>query len=155
MVADALTKLATSDVIMVLLEAMMGRLPTTVAAHRTCVTPGPHNRGDIAGDGPSSSRALASISKKDLEELDDMDPVWCDVFTVLYRTFRPSHYDRLPEILETKGKRRKMFRAFVREYKLQDEDISRLFAKDVDFEDLDGRIDLMDMPACTRRLERR
>ena len=52
MVADALTKLATANVIQVLVNAMDGRLPTRTMAHRTSVTPGPANRGDIAGDGP-------------------------------------------------------------------------------------------------------
>ena len=52
MVADALTKLATANVIQVLVDAMDGRLPTRTMAHRTSVTPGPANRGDIAGDGP-------------------------------------------------------------------------------------------------------
>ena len=41
MVADALTKLASADVIMMLAEAMEGRLPIAVAANRTSVTPGP------------------------------------------------------------------------------------------------------------------
>ena len=52
MVADALTKLATANVIQVLFNAMDGRLPTRTMAHRTSVTPGPSNRSDIAGDGP-------------------------------------------------------------------------------------------------------
>ena len=50
MVADALTKLATANVIQVLVNAMDGRLPTRTVAHRTSVTPGLANRGDIAGD---------------------------------------------------------------------------------------------------------
>ena len=52
MVADALTKLATPDVFQLLIDAMEGRLPTVTVAHTTSVTPGPQNRGDIAGDGP-------------------------------------------------------------------------------------------------------
>ena len=52
MVADALTKLATSDVLQLLIDARDGRLPTTMVAHTTSVTPGLQNRGDIAGDGP-------------------------------------------------------------------------------------------------------
>lgn len=52
MVADALTKLATANVIQVLVDAMDGRLPTRTIAHLTSVTPGPANRGDVAGDGP-------------------------------------------------------------------------------------------------------
>ena len=52
MVADALTKLATPDVLQVLIDAMEGRLPGTVIAHTTSVSPGLQNRGDIAGDGP-------------------------------------------------------------------------------------------------------
>ena len=52
MVADTLTKLATSEVISVLLAAMESQLPTHTAACRTSVSPGPSNRGDIAGDGP-------------------------------------------------------------------------------------------------------
>ena len=54
MVAESLTKLATSEVIGVLLAAMDSQLPALTAACRTPVTPGPANRGDIAGDGPSS-----------------------------------------------------------------------------------------------------
>ena len=53
MVADALTKLATANVIQVLVNAMDGCLPTRIIAHRTSVTPGPANRIDIAGDGHS------------------------------------------------------------------------------------------------------
>ena len=53
MVADSLTKLATGEVIGVLLAAMDSQLPALTAADRTSVTPGPANRGDIAGDGPS------------------------------------------------------------------------------------------------------
>ena len=54
MIADCLTKLATSPVIQVLLDAMQGSLPTLSRQprHKTSVTPGPQNRGDIAGDGP-------------------------------------------------------------------------------------------------------
>ena len=52
MVADALTKLATANVIQVLVDAMDGRLPTRTMAHRTSVTLGKADRGDIAGDGP-------------------------------------------------------------------------------------------------------
>ena len=52
MVADALTKLATANVIQVLVNAMDGHLPTRTMAHRTSVTPGKANRGDITGDGP-------------------------------------------------------------------------------------------------------
>ena len=49
-----MTKLATASVIQVLVNAMDGCLPTRIIAHRTSATPGPANRGDIAGDGPSS-----------------------------------------------------------------------------------------------------
>ena len=52
MVADALTKLATAEVIQLLIRAMEGYLPTKAAAHRTSVTPGRANRSDMAGDGP-------------------------------------------------------------------------------------------------------
>ena len=52
MVADALTKLATPDVLQLLIDAMGGRLPTVTVAHTTSVILGPQNRGDIAGDGP-------------------------------------------------------------------------------------------------------
>eukprot|EP00959_Pyramimonas_sp_CCMP1952_P081702 1706794-Pyramimonas_sp.AAC.1 len=54
MVADALTKLATPEVIKVLIDAMEGQLPSTVAAHASSVTPGRANRSDMAGDGPST-----------------------------------------------------------------------------------------------------
>ena len=52
MVADALTKLATANVIQILLDAMDGRLPTRTITHRTSVSPGRANRSDEAGDGP-------------------------------------------------------------------------------------------------------
>ena len=52
MVPDALTKLATANVIQVLFNAMDGHLPTRTMAHRTSVTLGKANRGDITGDGP-------------------------------------------------------------------------------------------------------
>ena len=57
MVADALTKLASAGVIQVLVDAMNGCLPTRTIAHPTSVTPGPDNRGDIAGDDPLPSLA--------------------------------------------------------------------------------------------------
>ena len=68
MVADSLTKLATREVIQVLLAAMDSQLPALTAACRTSVTPGPANRGDIAGDGPSpfgleSEMATTQVSK--------------------------------------------------------------------------------------------
>ena len=47
-----MTKLATANVIQVLVNAMDGHLPTRTMAHRTSVTPGKANRGDITGDGP-------------------------------------------------------------------------------------------------------
>ena len=53
MVADSLTKLAAREVVSVLLAAMDSQLPALTAAYRTSATPGPANRGDIAGDGPS------------------------------------------------------------------------------------------------------
>ena len=53
MVADALTKLAGGEVITILLTAMDSRLPTRLPGHSTSATPGPSNRGDIAGDGPA------------------------------------------------------------------------------------------------------
>ena len=52
MVADALTKLATANVIQILIDAMDGRLPTRTITHRTSVSPGRANRSDEAGDGP-------------------------------------------------------------------------------------------------------
>ena len=45
MVADSLTKLATGEVIGVLLAAMDSQLPALTAARRTSATPGPANRG--------------------------------------------------------------------------------------------------------------
>jgi len=59
-VADALTKLAAAEVIQVLVNAMKGCLPTRAVARRTSVTPGPANRGDIAGDGPTPCPAGAA-----------------------------------------------------------------------------------------------
>ena len=52
MVADALTKLATANVIQILIDAMDGRLPTRTITHRTSVSPGRANRSDEAGEGP-------------------------------------------------------------------------------------------------------
>ena len=60
MVADALTKLATANVIQVLVNAMDGHLPTRTMAHRTSVTPGKANRGDITGDGPMQNHCGSS-----------------------------------------------------------------------------------------------
>ena len=54
MVADSLTKLAAREALAVLLAAMDSQLPALTAACRTSVSPGPANRGGIAGDGPSS-----------------------------------------------------------------------------------------------------
>ena len=60
MVADTLTKLAAREVVSVLLAAMDSQLPAITAACRTSVTPGPANRGDIAGDGPGFSPKAAN-----------------------------------------------------------------------------------------------
>ena len=60
MVADALTKLATANVIQVLVNAMDGHLPTRTMAHRTSVMLGKANRGDITGDGPVRHQCGAS-----------------------------------------------------------------------------------------------
>ena len=60
MVADALTKLATANVIQVLVNAMGGHLPNRTMAHRTSVTPGKANRGDITGDGPMQNQCGSS-----------------------------------------------------------------------------------------------
>ena len=56
MVADAMTKLATPDVIEVLIQAMEGKLPSASVPIRTSVSTGPQNRGDMAGDGPPRGR---------------------------------------------------------------------------------------------------
>ena len=50
--ADALKKLATANVTQVLASAKDGHLSNLTIAHRTSVTPGKSNRGDITGDGP-------------------------------------------------------------------------------------------------------
>ena len=60
MVADAMTKLATSEVIQVLIDAMEGHLATSVVAHATSTTPGPRNSGDIAGYGPLTTSAITT-----------------------------------------------------------------------------------------------
>ena len=49
MLADALTKLASPNVIQVLLEAMQGRLPRNAIPHQTSNTPGKHNPADVTG----------------------------------------------------------------------------------------------------------
>ena len=82
MIADCLTKLATNAVIQVLLDAMDGVFPERTVEqqdsgarraehqgseqgavkqdhHRTSVSPGPWNRGDIAGDGPAPWRTVS------------------------------------------------------------------------------------------------
>ena len=61
MVADGLTKLASADTMSNLRKGMLSEfppsvlnpLPTAMAAHRSSVSCGPQNRGDIAGDGPA------------------------------------------------------------------------------------------------------
>ena len=60
MVADALTKLASANVIQVLVNAMDGHLPIRTMAHRTSVTLGKANRGDITGDGPVQNQCGSS-----------------------------------------------------------------------------------------------
>ena len=52
MVADALTKLASKEVLAVFRDVMNSILPKTARANRTSVDPGPQNSGDEAGDGP-------------------------------------------------------------------------------------------------------
>ena len=47
------TKLAGGEVISILVAAMDSQLPARLTAHRTSATPGPANRGDLAGDGPA------------------------------------------------------------------------------------------------------
>ena len=60
MVADALTKLATANIIQVRVDAMDGRLLIRIMARRTSVTRGLANRCDIAGDGPSQNHSGSS-----------------------------------------------------------------------------------------------
>ena len=56
-----MTKLATTNVIQVLVNAMDGHLPSRTMAHRTSVTPGKANRGDITGDGPVQNQCGSRI----------------------------------------------------------------------------------------------
>ena len=54
MIADALTKLATADVMQVLINSMKGHLPAAILSQDTSTTPGPGNQGDVTGDEPAT-----------------------------------------------------------------------------------------------------
>ena len=67
-----------------LLDAMDGRLPTRAVAHRTSVTPGPANRGDIAGDGPPPV-PVALPDHLAHPGLPKDHPMWADLLEAMYR----------------------------------------------------------------------
>ena len=83
MVADALTKLASKDVLAVFRDVMNGILPKTTRANRTSVDPGPQNRSDEAGDGPgaSSSAGLDDGNYDDVDYTVDEDDVLGEHFS--------------------------------------------------------------------------
>eukprot|EP00974_Lingulodinium_polyedra_P047623 4570766-Lingulodinium_polyedra.AAC.1 len=124
MVADTLTKLATSEVISVLLAAMNSQLPTRTMANRTSVTPGPANRGDIAGDGPAYSWAdiPAGIPHPGLA---DGDPKWRVVIEDMYhRWASPQVVARVSEIVDKyRDRMHLLYAAFVVEHRLTHEDL--------------------------------
>ena len=114
MVADAMTKLAAPEVMQVLVDAMKGCLLTGAVAHRTSVTPGPANRGDIAGDGPAPRPAGhgctsgPSVPPVATELPDDIlnpglatdHPMWRKLLEAMYRRWSALHnVPRIHEIL--------------------------------------------------------
>ena len=126
MIADALTKLATADVIRVLVEAMEGRMPTRTSAHRTSVTPGSQNSGDIIGDGapPTAAEIPANIHHP---QLPHHHPLWHDLLEAMYRRWSAVPTHQLPEILSKYGENLPcLYTAFVRLHRLCNLELARV-----------------------------
>ena len=64
MIADALTKFSTTDVIHILHMAMGGKITGTILNFGISTTPGRSNRGDNAGDGPSATVAKTILKNE-------------------------------------------------------------------------------------------
>ena len=127
MVADALTKLAAAEVIQVLIEAMTGNFPTRAVAHRTSVTPGPANRGDIAGDGPAPVPVQLPDDVVD-PGLPKDHPMWAHILEALNRKWAAlEKVSLLPSILKkNEGKWYKLYISFVRHHKLSKDDVQKV-----------------------------
>ena len=127
MVADAMTKLAAADVVQVLISAMNGCLPTRAIAHKTSVTPGPANRGDIAGDGlpPLPAAIPEDILHPGLPADHQM---WANLLEAMYRKWSALHnVPRIPAILtKYKGNWHTLYAAFVRHHNLSNHELQRV-----------------------------
>ena len=132
MVADTLTKLATADVIGVLLAAMDSQLPTRTMANRTSVTPGPANRGDIAGDGPARGYTWADIPAGIPHPgLAEGDPKWRMVLEDMYhRWSSPQVIAKVPGICDKhRDSMHLLYAAFVQHHRLTPEDLQGVFSR--------------------------
>jgi len=112
----------------VLVNAMKGCFPTRASAHRTSVTPGPANRGDIAGDGPPP--CPAELPEDILHPALPADhPMWKNLLEAMYRLWSALHnVPRIPEILNKyQGSWHTLYAAFVRHHKLTNRDVLRVF----------------------------
>ena len=128
MVADTLTKLATAEVIPVLTDAMSGILPARVMAHRTSVSPGPANRGDIAGDGPPPTPAY--LPQHIVHPgLPTEHPMWTTILEVMHRKWSSLHnVPRIPEILKRyEGQWPTLYAAFIQHHRLTNHQVQRVF----------------------------
>lgn len=123
MVTDGLTKLAAAEVLQMLLHAMAGNFPTRTAAHRTSVSPGPANRGDIAGDGPPQIPVELAHPGLPTDH-----PTWKELLEAMYRKWSSLHnVPRIPEILDKyEGNLPGLYAAFVDHHQLSNRELQEV-----------------------------